>query len=88
MVETAPHEHKITLFIDEEQYHTASRRLTGEQIRHLPTPPIGPDRDLWLEVPGNHDRLIQNHEEVDLHDGVRFFTAPATINPGMNAGSN
>jgi Multiubiquitin len=79
------HERKIVIFIDGTEYRTRAHKLTGEEIRHLPTPPIGPERDLWLEIPGGHDKLIGNDEEVELHDGMRFFTAPATINPGLNA---
>lgn len=86
--ESHEHEHEIVIFIDGIEYRTQSRRMTGEEIRELKTPPIGPERDLWLEIPGGHDKLIANDEVVDLHNGMHFFTAPATINPGLNARSN
>jgi hypothetical protein len=73
------------IFIDRKEFRAHSDEMTGEQIRHLPNPPIGPDRDLWLDVPGGHDKLIGNNEVVELRNGMHFFTAPATINPGLHA---
>ena len=57
-------------------------RLTGLQLRHLPEPPIGADRDLFEIVPGGRDRKIGNDDAVVIRDWMRFFSAPATINPG------
>jgi Multiubiquitin len=75
-------EKAITIFIDGNSYETPEHELTGTQIRHLGTPPIGQDRDLWLEGPGGLDKLIGDDEEVHLHDDMRFFTVPKVINPG------
>jgi hypothetical protein len=72
----------VTIFIDGKSYETREHELTGTQIRHLATPPVGQDRDLWLERPDGMDKLIGDHEEVHLHDGTRFFTVPKVINPG------
>jgi multiubiquitin len=72
----------IAIFIDGKPYETDERELTGIQIRHLATPPIGQDRDLWLEGPGGLDKLIGDDEEVHLHDDMRLFTVPKVINPG------
>jgi len=68
--------------IDREHFTVQQRTLTGAQLRQLPTPPIGPDRDLFEVVPGQPDRKIENNQPVEMHDGLRFFTAPAQINPG------
>lgn len=68
--------------IDRIDYKVSEQKRTGAQLRLLPHPPIGPDRDLFEVVPGGSDRKIANDEEVKMHDGVRFFTAPAQINPG------
>jgi len=72
----------ITIFIDGKGYETREHELTGIEIRHLATPPIGQDRDLWLERPNGMDKLIGDQEEVHLRDGTRFFTVPRVINPG------
>jgi hypothetical protein len=48
----------------------------------LPEPDIGSDRDLFEVVPGGSDRKIANDQDVKMRDGLRFFTAPAQINPG------
>jgi Multiubiquitin len=72
----------IAIQIDRVHYEVDVRQMTGEQLRHLPQPPIGPDRDLFEVVPGHPDRKIGDSEEVELRNGTRFFTAPAHINPG------
>lgn len=68
--------------IDRTDYEVRERFLTGVQLRQLPKPPIGPDRDLFEVVPGGTDKKIADDEEVRMRDGLRFFTAPAQINPG------
>lgn len=73
---------RITIQIDRVHYEVDVKQMTGEQLRHLPQPPIGPDRDLFEVVPGHSDRKIGDDEEVELRNGTRFFTAPAHINPG------
>jgi multiubiquitin len=68
--------------IDRTEYTVTARSLSGAQIRALPVPPIGPDRDLFEVVPGNADRKIGENTLVEMRNGLRFFTAPAQINPG------
>jgi Multiubiquitin len=75
----------IQIQIDRVHYEVDVTQMTGEQLRQLPKPPIGPDRDLFEVVPGHSDRKIENSEEVELRNGTRFFTAPAHINPGQTA---
>lgn len=72
----------FTIRIDRTEFQVPERKRTGAQLRELPKPPIGPDRDLFEVVPGGSDRKIENNEEVRMRDGLRFFTAPAQINPG------
>jgi hypothetical protein len=74
----------VTIQIDRVHYEVDEFHLTGEQLRQIPTPPIGPDRDLFEVVPGHSDHKISDTENVDLRDGTRFFTAPAHINPGRS----
>jgi hypothetical protein len=76
---------RIQIQIDRVHYEVDVTQMTGEQLRQLPKPPIGPDRDLFEVVPGHSDRKIENSEEVELRNGTRFFTAPAHINPGQTA---
>lgn len=72
----------IKLQIDRVHYEVTQREMTGAELRHLPSPPLGPDRDLFEVVPGHADRKIADQERVALSNGARFFTAPAHINPG------
>jgi hypothetical protein len=77
-----PKPHEFHIQIDRVHYTTTAKRLTGAQLRELPTPPIGPDRDLYEVVPGEQDRKVELTDSVEMRDGLRFFTAPANINPG------
>jgi hypothetical protein len=82
---THPQEDHPIISIDRKPYRAPDDEMTGEQIRHLPAPPIGEDRDLWLDVPGGHDELIGDDQSVQLREGMHFFTSPVTINPGTHA---
>lgn len=68
--------------IDRTEYVVHQEHMTGLQLRNLVHPPIGPDRDLFEVVLGGSDRKILDTEVVKIRDGLRFFTAPAQINPG------
>jgi hypothetical protein len=70
--------------IDRTDFKVHEQELTGAQLRQLPHPPIGPERDLFLVVPGGSDEKVLNEDKVEMRDGLRFFTAPAQINPGAN----
>lgn len=73
----------FTIRIDRVEYPWAKEEITGAQLRQLPEDSIPPDRDIYQVVPGDSDRLIKNDDTVVVHDGLRFFTAPSTINPGF-----
>ncbi len=76
------HEVKFEIQIDRKHFTVTEKQLTGAQLRALPSPPIGPDRDLFEVVPGGTDRKISDSEVVEMRNGLRFFSAPAQINPG------
>ncbi len=77
------HQAGIPITIDRKPYKAPKTPMTGAEIRALAEPPIGPDRDLYLGVPGRgQDRLIGDDEPVDLKPGMHFYSAPKTINPG------
>jgi Multiubiquitin len=68
--------------IDRKEYKVRKEVLKGSDLRKLPEPDIGPERDLFEVVPGGSDLKIENQMDVKMRDGLRFFTAPAQINPG------
>jgi hypothetical protein len=78
----ASHHHRFEIKIDRTVYLVHKEHMTGEEIRRVPQIPIGPDRDLFEVKPGGSDVKILNDTVVKIHDGLRFFTAPAQINPG------
>jgi Multiubiquitin len=80
-----PEHHEFHIQIDRVHYTVHKHIMTGLELRHVPKPPIGPDRDLFEVVPGGTDRKIADDEKVEIRDGKRFFTAPAQINPGRAA---
>lgn len=76
-----------TILIDRTEYHVPSpvrgkNVLTGLKIRDLAAPPVDASRDLYEIVPGGSDLKIDDAAEVEIHDGMRFFSAPRQINPG------
>jgi hypothetical protein len=77
------HPREFRIQIDRTHYTVTQEHMTGAQLRQVPSPPIGPDRDLWEVVPGGPDRKIGDAETVEIRNGKRFFTAPAQINPGL-----
>jgi hypothetical protein len=77
-----PDDHKFTIKIDRTVYKVTAVELTGLELRSLGNPPIGPDRDLFEVVPGGSDLKILDDQTVTMREGLRFFTAPAQINPG------
>lgn len=74
----------IMIRIDREAYEVFQRRMTGAQLRTLPSPDVAADRDLWRDVPDKRDVKVQDEDVVRLKNGMRFFTAPGRINPGCN----
>ena len=73
-----------TIQIDRTQYVLNENRLTGAGLREIPKPPIPPDRDIFQIIPGRPDRKIKDDDRILITDGLRFFTAPNTINPGAD----
>jgi len=72
----------ITIRIDRAEYEVFHRKMTGAQLRTVPSPDVAADRDLWRDVPDKRDVKVQDEDVVHLKDGMRFFTAPGRINPG------
>lgn len=73
---------EFSIHIDRTLFKVQSASMTGSQLRQLPTPPIGPDRDLFQVVPAGSDLKIADNQVVQMKNGLRFFTAPGQINPG------
>jgi hypothetical protein len=73
---------KITIVIDGKKYRAPARSMTGAQLRRLANPNIGPDYDLWQEVPGGEDNLVDDNERIKLRDGMGFYSSSRDINPG------
>lgn len=76
-------DHGVKIRIDREDFTVREEFLSGAQLRTLPTPAIGVDRDLFQVVPGGSDKKIELTDRVEMRPGLRFFTAPAQINPGQ-----
>jgi hypothetical protein len=75
--------HAFQITIDKEHFTVHVQSLTGGELRALPSPPIGADRDLYEEVPGpGEDVLIEDATVVQMRNGLHLFTTPHTITPG------
>ncbi|WP_418516210.1 hypothetical protein ACNUCX_00530 [Curtobacterium flaccumfaciens pv. flaccumfaciens] len=73
----------IMIRIDRVEYEVFERKMTGAQLRVVPSPDVAADRHLWLDVPDKRDVKVQDEDVIRLNDGIRFFTAPGRINPGQ-----
>lgn len=84
MAQPEPHPgpDQFQIQIDRVHFTVTSVQLTGAELRQIPQPPIGADRDLFEVVPGAPDRKVGDSDSVDIKNGKRFFTAPSQINPG------
>lgn len=76
--------HEYNIRIDREHFKVEEDVMTGTGLRRVPDPDIGPDRDLFQVIPGGSDLLVGPEDEIQMKDGLRFFTAPAQINPGKD----
>lgn len=74
--------HQFQIQIDRVHFTVTQAQMTGAELRRVPPTPIGADRDLFEVVPGGPDRKIADGDVVEMKNGLRFFTAPAQINPG------
>lgn len=74
---------KVPILIDGKKILAPRGELSGAELRQLTSPPIGEDRDLWLDREGTLDDLVEDGEIVKLAPQMRFFTVPRVINPGM-----
>jgi hypothetical protein len=77
------HERQFNIQIDREHFKVTEPKLTGTQLRLLPDPDVPADRDLYQVRPGEDDLLVENDDNVEMRSGLRFFTAPGQINPGV-----
>jgi hypothetical protein len=73
---------KFSIHIDGKHYEATKSPMTGVELRALARPPIGADRDLFLEVHHGDDLKIEDAREVDIKNGEKFYSAPKNINPG------
>ncbi len=74
---------RFEIQIDRAHFTVTMRLMTGLQLRQVPPAPIGPNFDLFEVVPGGSDQKIADDQDVEIRNGLRFFTAPAQINPGI-----
>ena len=74
--------------IDRAEYKVSAEKLSGAEIRLIPPTPIPADRDIFQVIPGHPDLKIKDDDTVEIYDGLRFFTAPNTINPGKDGASS
>jgi len=72
---------EVTIHIDKKMYKSPNP-TTGAALYTLGKVPAG--YDLFEEVPGpGDDKLIPNDDKtIELKDGLHFYTAKQSLNPG------
>jgi hypothetical protein len=63
-------------------YPVTKTKMTGAELRRVPSDHIQQSHDLWLICPGYPDRKISDTETVEIGNGVRLFSVPSVINQG------
>lgn len=76
------HDHPINFLVDKKHIDTTEDKLTGAEIKSLGSVQAG--YELWQEVPGDKDILINDNDSVDIKSGMKFFSTKPTIDPGVN----
>lgn len=84
--QSPPGQSRVNIQIDRQHYQVEAEQLSGDELRALVAPPIPLSRDLFLVVPGGEDLPVGQSDLIALKNGMRFFTAPAQINPGCRRG--
>jgi hypothetical protein len=80
--EPQPHHEPFPIIIDRKEYPVDQATMTGAELRQVPTPAIADEYDLYEEVPGDEDKLIENGDTVDLKPGMHFHSVEKHITPG------
>lgn len=76
------HRRRVPIVIDGTHVVSASLSVTGLILRHLVTPPIPEDRELFRDINGSPDERIDDDEAVTLAKGAEFYSVPRLITPG------
>jgi hypothetical protein len=64
----------LRISIDGTSYTPGKTEMTGAELRSLPSPPIGDDREFWWDVPGKEDQQVAPTQRLVLEDGMAFYT--------------
>jgi hypothetical protein len=80
--EHEPHHEPFPIIIDRKEYKVDRATMTGAELRQVPTPAIGNAYDLYQEVPGDEDKLIEDGDTVELKPGMHFHSVEKHITPG------
>jgi hypothetical protein len=79
-------EGKVEIKIDGHSFWIEPAPISGADLRALPIPPIGADRQLFQIFAGTQaDLMIADDQIVDLENGVEFFSSPLTITAGQGS---
>ena len=79
----------ITIYIDHTPYHAANANFSGAELRNLPHPPIGPEKDIFRVVAGKGDDIkLKDTDAIavnmrEANQGRHFFSD--TIVPAKDA---
>lgn len=72
---------EFPIHIDRKMYKVDAASMTGPELRRVPEPDISDTFDVFVEVPGGEDALVEG-KPIDLKPGMHFFSAPKVISPG------
>jgi hypothetical protein len=74
------------IVIDRHRFRVPGRTMAETDLRQLPTPPVGVDRDIYQQSSTNADAVpVFPRQLVDFDNGSLFFTAPRFIHAAKPA---
>lgn len=63
-----------TVFLDGQPYTITTGSMSEAEIRTMPTPHLGPDVRIWIDVMDKMDEALRPGAFLHVIDGVRFFS--------------
>jgi hypothetical protein len=75
--------HDVTIHINGVAYRISGGAMSAVELRALPSPPLDAETHLYQAGgSGEDDRFLGGSDQIEVVDGMQFFTAPATITAG------
>ncbi|WP_248703904.1 multiubiquitin domain-containing protein [Curtobacterium sp. MWU13-2055] len=73
-----------TVFLDSAPYTVTTGSMSEAEIRSLPTPPLGREVRIWIDLADKMDEPLRPGSYLHVTDGVRFFSRAVQLHIFVN----